>query len=555
MSGEAVSRAVHAVSDSPFHEGERRAQERVGARSIESWARRAVRVHLPLQHREFYSALPFVVAAARDDADRPWVTILEGEEGFITSPTEFDLAIDAAVTPGDALDGAIRPGSDLGILGIEFSTRRRNRINGRVLPGTDSRLRVAVDQTFGNCPQYIREREWTRVDPETAPRALRTDTLTSSQTDWIRASDTFFIASGYRGRGEDESFGMDASHRGGEAGFVEVVSESEIRFEDYPGNKHFNTIGNLLVDPRAGYLFVDWQSGSVLQLTGTASVEWKPSSPSALRDAGRVVTLHIEAVVEVRRALSLRWDAEASSVRSLRLIDKVAESADVTSFVFEARDGGALPSFTAGQHLPLEVRVQGAAERASRTYSLSGSPFAGEYRITVKREPHGQVSRYLHDALQQGAIVSARSPSGEFTMVHDALPVVLVSAGVGVTPMVSMLHALGAPNDTRRVLFAHGARDGAHHPLRGEVAELASRRPGIETLIAYSRPRQEDVLGHDFDLAGRLTPASIVARMPSVQAHVYLCGPLPFMTTLRDGLERAGVPTDLIHTETFGPTA
>ena len=197
--------------------------------------------------------------------------------------------------------------------------------------------------------------------------------LTSSQRAWIENADTFFIASGYRGEGESPTFGMDASHRGGDRGFVGVLSDTRLRFPDYAGNNHYNTIGNLVLDPRVGFLFVDFESGGLLQLTGTALIDWDSDELRDFPGARRLVTFDIEEIVELPAAVGLRWEADAESVRTLRLMEKIQESDDVTSFVFEARDGGPLSAFEPGQHLPIELAVPGVKEPVRRTYSLSSA--------------------------------------------------------------------------------------------------------------------------------------------------------------------------------------
>ena len=152
---------------SPFHAGEKAVQERLGVSDIEDWARKVVRDHLPDEHRAFHTALPYLVVAARDEAGRPWVSLLCGRNGFITSPDPGALVIDAAPGLGDALAHAFVPGADIGILGIELSSRRRNRLNGRIREGggdSGGAIICGVDQTFGNCPQYIRERAWRQID-------------------------------------------------------------------------------------------------------------------------------------------------------------------------------------------------------------------------------------------------------------------------------------------------------------------------------------------------------------------------------------------------------
>jgi ferredoxin-NADP reductase/predicted pyridoxine 5'-phosphate oxidase superfamily flavin-nucleotide-binding protein len=534
---------------SPFHVGERRIQERLGVREIEDWARKVVRSYLPDEHRAFHTALPFLVAAARDDRGRPWATLLVGPEGFVSSPDPRSLVIDARPARGDALVGALAEGADLGLLGIEFSTRRRNRLNGRVAKNGSGALVCQVDQSFGNCPQYIHEREWRRVEeqPGTPVRGAR---LTEAQRAWIASADTLFVASGYRGEGESPTFGMDASHRGGDPGFVRLEHDTRLIFPDYAGNNHFNTLGNLALDARAGLLFVDFATGSLLQLTGHTTIDWDSEAVARIPGARRLVIFDVEEVVELPRALPLRWDAGAESVRSLRLVEKVRESTDVTSFVFEARDGGPLPDFEAGQHLPLALDVPGFEEPVRRTYSLSGAPGRGRYRISVKREPHGTASRHLHDCVEPGAILSTRHPGGDFVLGCSDCPVVLVSAGVGVTPMVSMLHALAQEQGERPVWFVHGARDARHHPLAQEVRETAASRKGIQVHVAYSGPQPDDE-GHDS--VGRVDAALLARLVTEPDAQYFLCGPVCFMAHIQGDLERRGVPADRIHTESFGP--
>ncbi len=538
---------------SPFHHGEQAVQERLGVRDIEDWARAVVRNHLPDQHRAFHTALPFLVVSARDDQGRPWATLLDGPDGFVTSPDPHHLVIDAAPVPGDALEDAFRADADMGILGIELATRRRNRVNGRVAADGSKSISFRVDQAFGNCPQYIRERAWHRVEDAPAGTATRGTSLTPAQQDWITNADTFFIASGYRGDGESPTFGMDVSHRGGERGFVQVLSDGQLRFPDYAGNNHYNTIGNLVLDPRAGYLFMDFETGSLLQITGDTSMDWETDELVNFPGARRLITLNIAEIVELPLAVGLRWQSDAESVRSLRLIEKTPESEDVTSFVFEARDSGPLATFEPGQHLPIELSIPGMSEPVRRTYSLSSSPWDEHYRITVKREPMGLVSRYLHDAVEPGAIIESRPPAGDFMMTCNMWPLVLVSAGVGVTPMMSILHAVAAQHSDRPVWFVHGARDGDHHPLATEVRNLITDHADMSLHVAYSRPNPDDKLGIDFDSEGRVTGALLVDLVGNVDAHYFLCGPTRFMADVQLDLEQQGIPVEQIHTETFGP--
>ena len=543
------------ASASPFHEGERRVQERLGVReAIEPWARQVVRDHLPQEHRDFYGSLPFVVVAARDGAGRPWATLLAGAPGFASSPDPRRLVIDARPVPGDALEGALVEGADLGLLGIELESRRRNRVNGRIGGNGAGPLALEVDQTFGNCPQYIHERAWRRVPvPDPPPAARRGRGLSAAMQARIANADTFFIASGHGRAQHGPVYGMDASHRGGNPGFVSVESDTRLVFPDYAGNDHFNTIGNLVADPRAGLLFVDFEHGSLLQLTGRADIDWDSADLSRFPGARRLVRFELEEAVELEAALPMRWSAPTEFVRTLRLVEKTAESDDVTSFVFEARDGGPLPEFEAGQHLPIQLAMPDRREPVRRTYSLSNAPGEGRYRISVKREGHGLASRFLHDEVSIGVFVDALRPAGEFVLAKSVRPVVLVSAGVGLTPMVSMLHALVRKPLAHPVWFIHGARDGAHHPLAAEVRDLVAGRAHIHAHVAYSRPRGVDVRGIDFDSIGRIDAGLIARLLPDLDSEFYLCGPTAFMASVRQGLTDRGVDPDRIHAETFGP--
>ncbi len=369
---------------------------------------------------------------------------------------------------------------------------------------------------------------------------MRGTRLTPSQRQWIAAADTFFIASGYRAQGESATFGMDASHRGGDRGFVRVVSATRIEFPDY--------------DPRAGFLFVDFETGSLLQLTGTTAIDWDSEAVARIVGARRLVTFDIEEIIELPAAVALRWDADAESVRSLRLIEKTRESEEVTSFVFESRDAGPLPVFEAGQHLPIELDVPGLEEPVRRTYSLSGAPNSDRYRISVKREPRGLASRHLHDHVEPGAIIDTRRPAGDFMMSCNQCPVALVSAGVGVTPMISMLHALAAAGSNSPVWFVHGARDGARHALAQEVRALAANHSGIQVHVTYSQPRPEDEVGIDYDSRGRVDGALLAGLIEDVDAHYFLCGPVR-MADVQTELEHRGIIAEHIHTESFGPAA
>ncbi|MBD3655702.1 MULTISPECIES: pyridoxamine 5'-phosphate oxidase family protein [Marinobacter] len=542
----------HSDDASPFHHGEQAVQRRLGVRdSIEPWARQVVRAFLPDQHREFFKQLPFVVAAARDATGRPWVTLLTGAPGFVSTPDPTSLHIAARVLPGDALEGALTAGAELGLLGIELHTRRRNRVNGTIDAVGINGLTLTVGQCFGNCPQYITERSWHQVDVKPGDAsATHYQRLTRGMQAWIGSATTLFIGSGYRGKGRHAGYGMDASHRGGAPGFVAVPDDRQLILPDYSGNNHFNTIGNLVADPRVALLFVDFEKGSLLQISGKATIDWDSAEIARHPGAQRLVAIDIEQIVQLDGVLPLRWSAP-EPLYSLRLVKKTKQSEDVTSFEFVAQDDAELANFMPGQHLPIELHIEGHAQPIKRTYSLSNAPGEGRYRISVKREPHGTVSRYLHDKLIVGDIVNAQKPEGDFVLAPGERPVALVSAGVGVTPMVSMLQAMAREAGERPVYFIHGVRNGSHHPFADEVRALAKRHPKVHVNTVYSQPRNSDRQGRDYDHRGHIGIDLLTAMVPALDADFYLCGPSGFLADTVAALSESGVESDRIHTETF----
>ncbi|UWQ19877.1 pyridoxamine 5'-phosphate oxidase family protein [Jannaschia sp. M317] len=534
----------------PFHEGERAAQDRAGVGNVAEWAGGFIRDYLPEQHRAFHTSLPFLVVSGGDAAGRTWITLVEGPDGYATSPDPRRVQLDAQLGPDDPLALAFAGGTDIGVLGIELATRRRNRFSGHVR-SAGAGYAIDIRQTFGNCPQYIHERAWTRVD--TVPgTAAQSAALTADQTARITAADTMFIGSGHQGEAGAASNGYDASHRGGAPGFVCVVDATHLQIPDYAGNNFFNTIGNLVSDPHIGLLFIDFETGGLLHVSGRATIDWDPKGAHD-DDAWRMINVEIDAVVDRPSAVSLRWAKQDHLSRRLKLAKRVQESADITSFYFVPADGRPLEPFEAGQHLPIEVQIPGQKGTTKRSYSLSGPPEDRRfYRISVKREDKGLVSRFLHDHLREGSLIEAQAPSGDFVIPCSNCPLVLVSAGVGLTPMLSMLHA--SADHERPVWYVHGTRSGGDHALRREVAGLVSANPRAAQHIAYSRPKDDDIRGRHYHSEGRITADTLLGLQAGSQAHYMLCGPAAFLADIRNGLEARGVAPEQIHFETFGPT-
>ncbi|MDG4674872.1 pyridoxamine 5'-phosphate oxidase family protein [Shinella sp. 838] len=533
----------------PFHEGERAAQERAGAGDVAARVGSFIRDFLPEQHRDFHTNLPFLVVSAADARGRTWVTLLEGPEGFVTSPDPRHLGITTTLQADDPLVAAFNEGSDIGVVGIELATRRRNRFSGHVRPSGDGYV-IDIRQTFGNCPQHIRERAVAQV--ETTPGvALRSNALNEHQIARIIAADTLFIGSGHP-KADGAARGYDASHRGGVPGFVHAPSPKRLLIPDYAGNNFFNTIGNILSDPRVGLLFIDFETGGLLHVTGRATIDWSPKGAHD-PDAWRMIAVDIEAVIDRPGAVSLRWTKMDHVSRRLRIAKKIRESDAITSFYLTPADGRPLDPFEAGQHLPIEVQIPGHRGISRRSYSLSGPPQERRfYRISVKRENKGLVSRFLHDDLQEGSLIEAKKPSGEFVVPCSDCPLVLVSAGVGLTPMLSAIWA-NVDQQERDVWYVHGARNGAADAMRKEVAGLIEASPRLREKLFYSQPGADERLGEDYDAKGRITAESLLALGAGPDARYMLCGPAAFLSGLQRDLEAAGIPPTSILYETFGP--
>lgn len=294
-------------SRSPWHAGEVQLQMRHGvAERMAVVGARVIRDFMPEQHRSFYAQLPFLVVGAVDRDGALWATLLEGAPGFVSSPDPQTLRVGALPAGDDPVSGGVANGAVLGCLGIEPATRRRNRVNGRVQARDDDGFTLAVEQSFGNCPQYIQPRTPTLATAAPAT-AERHTTLDDAARRTIRAADTFFVAS-YADDGDDAARrGVDVSHRGGRPGFVQVDGDV-LTIPDFAGNFHFNTLGNLLVNPRAGLVFVDFERGDLLQLTGATALVLA-GDELASAGAERLWRLRVQQVVRRRGALAWRWSA------------------------------------------------------------------------------------------------------------------------------------------------------------------------------------------------------------------------------------------------------
>ncbi|MDP6390337.1 MAG: MOSC domain-containing protein [Alphaproteobacteria bacterium] len=255
----------------------------------------------------------------------------------------------------------------------------------------------------------------------------------------------------------------------------------------------------------------------------------------------------------------------AEGFRTL-VVDRIEpESENISSFYLVPEDGKKLPPFMPGQFLPLRLDIPGEPKPLNRTYSLSDRPGRDYYRLTIKREPPpkdrpdappGRSSNYFHDGLKPGAKLRVRSPRGKFYLDPKASsPVALVSAGVGLTPMISMLNAIVEAGTGRPTWFVHGARNGAEHAMGAHVRRLVEENEFVQAHVRYSRPDAQEMEGRDYDSEGHVDAALLERLLPDQDVDYYLCGPTPFMKSVFGGLLAGGAAEDRIHYEFFGPAS
>lgn len=568
-----------------WHAGEKAIQQKAGvAEKIEAVGQRAVRDFMLDQHREFFAQIPFIVVGGVDQSGDAWASLLAGRPGFISSPTPRSLEIEARPESSDPVSAGMREGDAIGLLGIELHTRRRNRANGVLRAPSGRALGLDVEQSFGNCPQYIQLRDFSFVREPDQPFTGEVEEsagLDEAAHDMIKTADTFFVAS-YAEREDRRQ--VDVSHRGGRAGFVRVADDGTLTIPDFAGNLFFNTLGNILVNGKAGLVLVDFETGDMLQMTGDAEVILDSPEIAAFQGAERLWSFRARRVVRRRGALPLRWAfraegwspnalmtgdwtqtadriraaERATQWRPFKVTDIVDESRSIRSFHLQPDDGAGLLPHQAGQHLPIRLSLPGMGKPMIRTYTLSVAPSDGMYRISVKRD--GVVSRHLHDNIHVGDIIEARAPNGGFTIdAREKRPAVLLAGGVGITPMLAMLrHVVYEGLRTRGIrptFLFQAAHTKAERAFGDELQQLVDAAGGAVRIIRVLSDVDGAEQGTDYDAAGRIDMALLSRVLPFNDHDFYLCGPSQFTQSLYDALRGHNIADGRIHAEAFGPSS
>jgi len=574
---------------SPFHQGEQIIQQKLGVRTqMENFGRRVIRDHMPEQHQRFYEQLPFLIAGHSDVEGRVWASILVGQPGFAVAESARQLDIKALPVQGDPLADSLISGLDIGLLGIELESRRRNRMNGRVSRVDDDGFSISVGQSFGNCPQYIQLRDHYFVAPNPTPKVERHSTLDKAAKDLIMGADSFYVASSSGDSAIGDTRGADASHRGGKPGFVKVEESGDLLIPDFPGNNHFNTLGNFVENPAAGLLFIDFESGDLLSLSGQAEILWQHEDQQHYQGAQRFWRFRSEVVVRIHGALPLRWTFREWSPNSLlagnwadtmqardiaetkdKVYDAVvtsvdSESSDVTSVEFKLTDEAKFAP-VGGQHVRVMLPAHaGNAASQGRYFSLSSAPSAENYRISVKRSGktgNRSVSEYINSSVKPGDRLSVSKPMGDFVIESDGeRPVIMLAGGIGITPLLAMAYewlenAIRYRRDTPLMLISC-QRDESEQLFDGELKALERSSGGIIRYVSVlSQPIGSPGNNPDYDFAGRLNVEILQHLLPLADYEFYLCGSAGFMQNGYDILRVLGVDDNRIFAEAFGPSS
>lgn len=286
-----------------YHAGELAVQAQAGVTEQALHTCAIIRTDIPKIAREFLQSQRMVIVATLDSGGQVWVSALSGPPGFMQAVDSQTIKVSGALAPGDPLAENLKQRHEIGMIAVEFSTRRRMKIKGQSERASDGTLIIHPARVYSQCTKYIQAREPVADSDEHAKdkEVIHGSSLTPDQQQWIANADTFFVASFH------PETGADASHRGGNPGFVKVMDKETLIFPNYWGNSMFNTLGNITVDPHAGLLLINFATGSTLQITGTAYVIWDKNRVATVPGANQLVEYRVAEVIETPNAMRLRW--------------------------------------------------------------------------------------------------------------------------------------------------------------------------------------------------------------------------------------------------------
>lgn len=536
-----------------------------------------------------------------DKRPRIWVSAVFGPPRFISVRNSKSISIAVpsdSPQQNDILYSNISTSKNapIAFLALDLQARRRYRANGVVpsFPTSSSSLDIRVKEAFPNCPKYIQKRVITNstsllngVQTSTSLSAVQTTELSSDDVRLIKNADTFFLGTYH------PSAGVDVSHRGGLPGFVRILNQKSLMWPDYRGNGMFQSFGNLHMNDRAGVTFFEFETGSLLQLTGRARVDWDSHPGQSLESAAeRSVRFDIDAV---RRSSSpvtnYRWlllenspynpeiprhhDSHSKDPHALPMAVTLTsikeESNDVKTFRFIAKT---FVKFLPGQYATFEFKkldgIPNSDLPAVRTWTLSEAANSTKgdlnLEVSVKRKRGGLISTWLHERATPGMQIILRGIGGEMTPfgTPDGPPskLLMISAGIGITPNMAIIRGLGVKTDnldfTPDVMMFHQERRFGSMPFRGEVLRRSKTRDGKLRITVFL---SNGILGEDIETeyyhsgllkTGQIEIEHIQASIDDLRERtVYLCGPVGFMDNITRSLVGSGVKPENIITEKF----
>jgi hypothetical protein len=532
-----------------FHAGELAVQQRAGESQMARMNGGALSERIPGGAIPFLTQQPMAVAASKAADGTVWASLLAGEPGFIRADDERTVNLDLSrplTAEDDPLWANLEHDNAVGLLVIELGTRRRLRVNGRASFEDSRQLKVDVGVAYPNCPKYIQRRHCSRLaaSPQQTHSTESREgvVLEDRQRDWIASADTLFVASAHPEQG------ADASHRGGQPGFVQITDSQTLRIPDYSGNSLFNTLGNFHANPHAGLAFIDFERGRLLQLAGRVAIHWDLDDPRQLAGGtARFWDFEVQQWRESTLPLQLEWEfmdfspfnprpSTKGEQLALQVVDVQQVTERIKRFRLCAFDDAVLPSFTAGAHLPVTLPI-GETVSEQRQYSILSDPDERSYYdIAVLNEPNSSGgSRYMHESLKPGDQLFVDTPKNDFPMHESSRHNILIAGGIGVTPILSMLRRLVKDGDSFELHYS--AKHRAELAFRDEIESLAGNR------TSFYATRETDGVRMPLD-------DLLVDSEPG--AHLYVCGPQQLITAVRETARANGWRDAQIHFESFG---
>lgn len=543
------------------------------------------------QLQSFFASQRLLYTAVRGEHDRLWASVLFGKPSFVQVPTGCKAVID----PLQQFEGdpaRYQTGTSIGTVGVMFENRRRNLLNGVITNSASGKLQIDVYQALGNCPKYIQVRQLVSAASEPGGASHKSGAATrgqaelqTTQLNLIARSDTFFIASVHLDA-PAESGNMvgcqlnHINHKGGYPGFVQADRSGRLCWGDYAGNNALSTLGNLVLDPEAALLFIDFTTGDTLHLSGHAETQWEAAE---LPGAQRAVVFQTEAWVHVKAALPIQQQGpvesspynptppvsagnpQASTLQRLKCLSTQRASMDVMTFEFE------LPQLPAnkttfcrpGQFASFDFDDITSGQVLNRTWTISspGEQIQRRRAFTISVKKDGLVSSWLFDNMSPGKTIGFKGVDGDFTLeltkgiAHSR--VLLVAGGIGITPMRVLLAERLALRQPVSLLYF--VRSVAEAPFLEEFAEAAQSSQGLfACAVSVTRLAESEAalnarpgLGVTW-LQGRATADMILQVCPDVRSSlVFQCGPTPMTQLISAILENMQVPAAHVFQETF----